>query len=996
MARYRAQTVKTAAQVQRKDKKVKARRWREALKESLRHQRATSTEVARVWIASGLLPLLALVLLTPALDGVLGLSPSLTVAGTLLVAAPPLLFLLALWLAEPWSRIALPWAALNVALVAARLCGAPSAVKLFVPLVRFGLTANRAPEAVRLTWRLLRRVDDDPPRPISDKARVEAWKAARAARAHDDLPSPSAADTDVPRSLALLNPYATLQLPSDATDKEIRREWRAISLHCHPDKLARRRPPLKPAEAEQLLAHFLEAKAAYEVIGEPTARACYDAAVLRAQHGLRAAAFARAAVQQVVESDVLRRAETRSDAELVANELALGVLLVAVLQWLLLTAARSFEVACEKDDASAVDVIKSFFGPGGFKVKPSRASESWQRATTDFFFALSVFAFLLVALPHLFEKTMRAALRGPQARYSGLRSLLVRLESRLALSDPDLDPDVATKLRTRQAAKVNAYAGAWSNAAGLDEDGDPGLALAHRRGGNGTSPPNVPMKPRQRGRVVNDDGSVTYKLAWQRHEDAHSFMLCLYGTDATSSRRVLWQGHVTEAVLMLPPPEHGAVRELVLYPRLVAINLAGESCPGVPCMLRGSPPSVLHLRAQPQPQRSAEEREADAAAAQLRDESYAVRRCSGLPRVCAALAALESVAAAQDAKSRAVAARLTDMPQLVARLTTLKRALEAEPEQEPPPQPAVQQPPPQQQQQQPRPQPQPPEQTKPQPQKRAAAPAKEVEHETAEEQELLLRAVAMRQAAAAEKQRAAPAAATQPRPQQRQQQPQEAPQTQSRRQLQRQQQRGVVAEPPKAMLPDPVPLRVPIPAPALPKASSMPPAPPAVAEPPSPHVTPWLPPWLELMQPDPPPVMPLIQPLVQPAAPQRTAAASSVMPPPPPAASVLPPFIALPIPLPLPPAPTPPVSQPVPLPSAPQPPREQSPPPRRDEKLLCVICCEAERKAVLLPCRHFCLCAACVTISTDFYKRTPQPEAAVLFRCPVCSAAVQSTMSLFT
>ena len=342
MARYRAQTVKTAAQVQRKDKKVKARRWREALKEQLRHQRASSTEVARVWIASGLLPLLALVLLTPALDGVLGLSPSLTVAGTLLVAAPPLLFLLALWLAEPWSRIALPWAALNVALVAARLCGAPSAVKLFVPLVRFGLTANRAPEAVRLTWRLLRRVDDDPPRPISDKARVEAWKAARAARAHDDLPSPSAADTDVPRLLALLNPYATLQLPSDATDEEIRREWRAISLHCHPDKLARRRPPLKPAEAEQLLAHFLEAKAAYEVIGEPTACACYDAAVLRAQHGLRAAAFARAAVQQVVESDVLRRAETRSDAELVANELALGVLLVAVLQWLLLTAARSF------------------------------------------------------------------------------------------------------------------------------------------------------------------------------------------------------------------------------------------------------------------------------------------------------------------------------------------------------------------------------------------------------------------------------------------------------------------------------------------------------------------------------------------------------------------------------------------------------------------------------------------------------------------------------
>ena len=947
-----------------------------------------------MWWASGLWPLLLLLVLTPAVDVVLVLLPYTSWKVTLLVAALPFALLLGVWRGPPLSRLALPWAALNAALVAARLCGAPTAVKLLILVVRLCFTAKRAIEAVPLMWRFLRGVDDDPPRPISDKARVEAWKAARAARTHDDLHSPPSAEDDVPRSLALLNPYATLRLPSDATDEEIRRAWRAISLTCHPDKLARRRPPLEPSEAEGLLAQFLEAKAAYEVIGEPTARACYDAAVLRVQHGLRAAVFARAAVQQVIEVDLLRKAETRSDAVLAAHELALDVMVSALVQALLVGLAICVE-DMYKHEMYYANAVQMALDATAVAAASKNFDEAWLLAGLLCLFGILCWIGESVQWTNLLGNTMRAALRGPQARYSGLRSLLARLESRLALSDPDLDPDVATKLRTRQAAKADAYAGAWSNAAWLDEDGEPGLALAHRRGGNGASPPNVPMKPRQRGRVVNDDGSVTYKLAWQRHEDAHSFMLCLYGTDATSSRRVLWQGHVTEAVLTLLPPEHGAVRELVLHPRLVAINLAGESCPSVPCMLRGSPPSVLHMRAQPQPQRSAEEREADAAAAQLRDEGYAVRRCSGLPRVCAALAALEGVAAAQDAKSRAVAARLTDMPQLVARLTTLKRALEAEPEQEPPPQPAVQQPPPQQQQQQPWPQPQPPEQTEPQPQKRAAAPAKEVEHETAEEQELLLRAVAMRQAAAAEKQRAAPAAATQPRPQQRQQQPQEAPQTMSRRQLQRQQQRGVVAEPPKAMLPDPVPLRVPMPPPAPPKASPMPPAPPsmppAVAEPPSPQVTPWLPPWLELMQPDAPPAVPLVQP----AAPQRTAAASSVMPPPPPAASVLPPFFALPIPITLPPAPMPPVPMPVPLPSAPQPPPEQSPP-RRDDKLLCVICCEAERKAVLLPCRHFCLCAACVTISTDFYKRTPQPEAAVLFRCPVCLAAVQSTMSLFT
>ena len=46
----------------------------------------------------------------------------------------------------------------------------------------------------------------------------------------------------------------------------------------------------------------------------------------------------------------------------------------------------------------------------------------------------------------------------------------------------------------------------------------------------------------------------------------------------------------------------------------------------------------------------------------------------------------------------------------------------------------------------------------------------------------------------------------------------------------------------------------------------------------------------------------------------------------------------------------------------------------------CVVCRAAPKRVVLLPCRHMCICDACVSLAA----------------CPVCRCAVESTISVFT
>jgi hypothetical protein len=129
---------------------------------------------------------------------------------------------------------------------------------------------------------------------------------------------------------------------------------------------------------------------------------------------------------------------------------------------------------------------------------------------------------------------------------------------------------------------------------------------------------------------------------------------------------------------------------------------------------------------------------------------------------------------------------------------------------------------------------------------------------------------------------------------------------------------------------------------------------------------------------------------------------------------LVPPFFALPVPIavPAPPAASHVVLPPyVPPPSAPLPP----PPPQlpqpvppasaaasaaasteRDDKHLCVACFESERDAVLLPCKHLCLCSPCVAVMAAFYHRSPaaaEAGAAALFHCPLCTAAVLDVLT---
>jgi hypothetical protein len=995
MARFRAQKHHNVEHELNKRKRH-IERLHTLSPQELRALQEQAAEERRARVSSGLVPLLAFLLTLPALEGVLLLSPSVPPrSAAALALLPPLLLHVALR-ASPLARLAAPWAALSTALALLRGacalwptgCGGRVSFAFGIALhaARVLLVLLRVPDATRRTWRFLRGVDEEPLRPISvrlvpwtrfqsthvfapsefpltcpplsqDKARVEAFKAARAARTHADL----VADTEVPRALALLNPYAVLDVPRDAANEDIRRAWRAISLACHPDKVAQRRPAVPPAEAERLVARFHAAKHAYEALGEPSARAAYDAAVLRVQHGLRAAAFARKAVSQAVSVEALRTVETRNATLLRNADVRRALLWSAALQPVLCGATWFVAHAAAQGEAG----IAALFATGA-------AWALW---------------LVVHCWTELCERTLKASLTGPTARYNALRALCASLEARLALSDPELDPDEAAQLRTRrEAQRRGAPAGGMHSRAWDDADGDMSGALIIRCDGSFTAPPELPMRPRQASRAVNEDGSVTYELTWRPQWGVQGFLLCTYNTDG--ARRILWQGRGTRARLHMPPPTPGATRCEVLYPRLVAINAAGESCASVPCSLRGAPPEAVAARAPSPPPRSPEEREAETTAARLRDEAHAARHSGRIHRVSAALAALQDVsaaAAAGDAKSAAVVACMTDLGRLVALLTAAKHDVEAEL--------ALQR-------------------------ERARRNAEEAAARAAAAEAASARQAAPPQTAKPQRRAPAAAAAAAPAPAPAvaalppQAPPQAAkpvppPVTQvgagqglSRRQRQRQRQQVVPSQQqPAAAAPPPVPKPL---------------QPPPVA----PH------------QPRAP--LPWPQP-----APQR----SQLTPPPLEDAMLVPPFFALPVLLPVPlPMPLPlPAEEPtvilppyVPPPNAPPPPRQHAPqqyappppppppqqqqqpplplplplpaeapacapPAERDEKHLCVACFESERDAVLLPCKHLCLCSPCVAVMAGFYQRSPAAgaagAAAALFHCPLCQAPVLDVLT---
>ena len=52
------------------------------------------------------------------------------------------------------------------------------------------------------------------------------------------------------------------------------------------------------------------------------------------------------------------------------------------------------------------------------------------------------------------------------------------------------------------------------------------------------------------------------------------------------------------------------------------------------------------------------------------------------------------------------------------------------------------------------------------------------------------------------------------------------------------------------------------------------------------------------------------------------------------------------------------------------------------EETLCVVCMDAPKNRVVLPCMHMCVCEACAQLLRD--------------RCPVCRGPIERIAQLFT
>ena len=62
---------------------------------------------------------------------------------------------------------------------------------------------------------------------------------------------------------------------------------------------------------------------------------------------------------------------------------------------------------------------------------------------------------------------------------------------------------------------------------------------------------------------------------------------------------------------------------------------------------------------------------------------------------------------------------------------------------------------------------------------------------------------------------------------------------------------------------------------------------------------------------------------------------------------------------------------------------------------LCCICLDAPKSVLVLPCKHFCVCANCVRGGTNG-GGGGGPAARTLRQCPVCRAAVQDIMHVYS
>ena len=60
---------------------------------------------------------------------------------------------------------------------------------------------------------------------------------------------------------------------------------------------------------------------------------------------------------------------------------------------------------------------------------------------------------------------------------------------------------------------------------------------------------------------------------------------------------------------------------------------------------------------------------------------------------------------------------------------------------------------------------------------------------------------------------------------------------------------------------------------------------------------------------------------------------------------------------------------------------------RHEEEMECVVCMNAPRTHVFMPCKHMCVCEACATNVME-----QDPALAVAKRCPICRGPAQGTM----
>lgn len=810
---------------------------------------------------------------------------------------------------------------------------------------------------------------------------MDAHGAARAARAHDGLTA-----ADVPRAWAVADPYAALQLPRDASAEEIKEAYKQVALTCHPDRLVRSRR--SESEKKALTEKFRSASRAYELIGEESARAAYDGVILSTQRAMRAAAVARRAVEAARLADetpgvtpLVLHAEPRPRRQLFLWLYPFALLVFTAVAALLVSAvvlslgagtavspdAGPLEAAPSSSSVHASpDLIESLWSDvTPFQDLDSVAVSSVRRtsAAVDFNGTAStasvlpglpggvqlLFGFALILAPvaaalwiNWLDEIVSTKLdKKYPSRWRPMRRRLARLDVHFALTDPDLEQHEAELLRAlrQPAPAVPTKAQARSRgetvigSCELGLDGTTGAVVMHLDAFASLRCGYTPLKPRQMGRLCRDDGSVAYDLVWNALPGETSELYWLTGEGV----RLEWSGAESARTLVVPAPKPGASVRRTFH----LLLKVGSSNFSSPCVLLGATPDTLVTLRRPETAPMTPEAQA---AARLRNEAHAARAAGEPTRIQAALAALI------EARSEVAATHFPDLKRLIA---LLEETLE---------QIAVQQ-----------------------AERRAAAAAKK-----AAEAEAEARAKAAALAEAKSQAKAPPAKAKAKR--EKKPQPPSAP-------------------------PPPPPAVVAAPQPAMPAAAaqaelvrrSTPQPPPVAVTPPPPLVQtkPAMLPRSEPRSPETPDALAEVQPsapvFVAPAA--AVAAAPSVLPPllPAWAMSAAHTPVAAPNPYAAPSAPAapPPLLPPLPPLSSSEAERlrtalaaqhavlaaEQAARRATEEGALCVVCLDAPKDTLLLPCKHLCVCAACAAQLAN---------AATGFNCPLgCGPVAQHVSGIF-